>query len=562
MASRCLEDERNSPPGSAEGTEQAAAAELATGELALAVLAAPGPPQLIILGQLEQEDKLNLGATCTSLQQASLVWFPEVTAEVALAWINVAALAAWLARHQACLHLYDYTRNCWLSEWNNSLRALPASLVVSLTTSHHSCSKVSTLTALTKLELEGLESLRESISPRHLQPLTRLRQLGLRNGDISSIVEELLLLPALTGLQALNISSCSLQPMPRALSAHSQLTALDLSNNILSTTESLAALQRLQSLNLSCCNLPAVPAQLSALRALTSLDLTAIQLPSNGWQHLLPLVQLQSLILSSCNFTAVPVQLSALTALTHLDLSHNDLSGSSWQHLLPLTRLRHLDLSHCHLPAVPQQLSALRALTSLDLLALRPCSNGWQHLLPLVQLRALKLKHSSSKTVPEEVSALTALICLDLAGNKLKWGCQHLRSLTQLQNLDLSGCKLKAVPDQLSALAALTRLTLHASKKLAGGWQNLLCLTLLQNLDLSWCRLVAVPQQISVLTALTNLDLSRNSQLVGDWQHLLPLTQLRELDLQDVCLPRGELPFALAALAALPHLRMIHQSMW
>jgi hypothetical protein len=29
----------------------------ATGELALAVLAAPGPPQLAILGHLEQKDK-------------------------------------------------------------------------------------------------------------------------------------------------------------------------------------------------------------------------------------------------------------------------------------------------------------------------------------------------------------------------------------------------------------------------------------------------------------------------------------------------------------------------
>ncbi|KAI3424374.1 hypothetical protein D9Q98_009927 [Chlorella vulgaris] len=558
MASRCLEEERDIPLKLGEGTEQAAA-EWATGELALAVLAAPGPPQLAILGHLEQKDKLQLGATCTSLQQASLAWFPEVTVRVALGWINVAALAAWLARHQACLHLDDYTRNCSPSLWNNSLRALPASLVVSLTTSHHSCSKVSTLTALTKLELEGLESLYESISPRHLQPLTRLRQLGLRNGDIGSMVEELLLLPALTGLEALNMSSCSLQTMPRSPSAHSQLTALDLSNNLLSSTESLATLQRLQSLNLSCCNLTAVPAQLSALRALTSLDLTALRPRSNGWQHLLPLVQLQSLILSSCSLTAMPAQLSVLTALTHLDLSHNDLLGSNWQHLLPLTQLRHLDLSHCHLTALPAQLSALTALTSLNLLALRPCSDGWQHLLPLVQLRALNLRNSSAKTVPDQLSVLTALTGLDLAGNKLKRGCQHLRSLTQLQDLDLSGCRLKAVPDQLSA--ALTCLNLHASKKLAGGWQNLQCLTLLQDLDLSWCGLVAVPQQISVLTTLTYLDLSRNIQLTGDWQHLLPLTQLRFLDLRDVELPRGQAPFALAALAALPHLRVLNNRM-
>ncbi|KAL4853698.1 Leucine-rich repeat-containing protein 40 [Chlorella vulgaris] len=561
MASRCLEEERDIPLKLGEGTKQApatTAAERATDDLALAVLAVPGPPQLTILGQLEQEDKLNLGATCTSLQQASLVWFPEVTAEVAPGWTDVAALAAWLARHQACLHLCDLfhigsvfgtKHGLPEADWNDSLAVLPASLVVSLTTGYQFFSNVSTLTALTRLELDGRswkDCSDESISPRHLQPLTQLRQLSLKGVNIGSNAEELRLLPA--GLQALNMSSCSLQTMPRALAAHTQLTALDLSNNLLSTTESLATLQRLQSLNLRCCNLTAVPAQLSALMALTHLDLAGIELLNRGGQHLAPLIHLQSLILSSCNLTVVPAQLSALTALTRLDLREN-LLGSDWQYPLPLFKLQHLDLSNCHLTALPQQLSALTALTSLDLTAFWPRSNSWQHLLPLVQLRELILKESRLKTVPEQVSALTDLTRLDLACNKLKWGCQHLRSLTQLQNLDLSGCKLKTVPDQLSA--ALTHLNLHANNKLTGGWQNLLCLDLLQNLKLSWCRLVAVPQQISVLTALTNLDLSWNSQLAGGWQHLLPLTQLRFLHLRKAQLPEQE---AQALLAALPDL--------
>ncbi|KAL4852797.1 Leucine-rich repeat protein [Chlorella vulgaris] len=563
MASRCLEEERDIPLKLGEGTEQApatAAAERATDDLALAVLAPPGPPQLTILGQLEQEDKLNLGATCTSLQQASLVWFPEVAECMNLGETDVAALADWLARHHACLHLCDFslyddgTKHGPLeAEWNDSLTALPASLVVSLTTGYQLCSNVSTLTALTRLELEGWswkDCSNEIISHRHLQPLTRLRQLSLKGVNIGSNAEELQLLPA--GLQALNMSSCSLQTMPRALAAHTQLTALDLSNNLLSTTESLATLQRLQSLDLSCCKLGAVPAQLSVLTALTHLDLGGIELLNRGWQHLAPLIQLQRLALEYCSLIAVPQELSALTALTELDLSHNDSVGSNWQHLLHLTQLRHLDLPHCDLTALPQQLSALTALTSLDLTALLPRCNGWQHLLPLVQLRALKLKESMLKTVPEQVSALTALTRLNLAGNnKLNGGCQHLLFLTQLQDLDLSGCKLKTVPDQLSALAALTRLNLHANKKLAGGWQNLLCLTLLLDLNLCWCRLTTVPEQCSVLTALVSLNLARNRDLAGGWQHLLPLTQLRFLGVKNVRLPAQE---AQALLAALPDL--------
>jgi hypothetical protein len=44
--------------------------------------------------------RLNLGATCTSLRQASLAWFAEVTAVVQPGKTDVALLAAWLERHQ------------------------------------------------------------------------------------------------------------------------------------------------------------------------------------------------------------------------------------------------------------------------------------------------------------------------------------------------------------------------------------------------------------------------------------------------------------------------------
>jgi hypothetical protein len=43
---------------------------------------------------------VRLGSACTSLRQASLPWFPEVTVAVKLGWIHMASLAAWLERHQ------------------------------------------------------------------------------------------------------------------------------------------------------------------------------------------------------------------------------------------------------------------------------------------------------------------------------------------------------------------------------------------------------------------------------------------------------------------------------
>jgi Leucine-rich repeat (LRR) protein len=161
---------------------------------------------------------------------------------------------------------------------NDSLTALPASLVVSLTTRHQSCSNKFTLSAPTRLELEGLDCSDEFIPARHLQPLTQLRQLSLRDVDIDRNAEELQSLPALFRLQG----------MSRALSALIQLTALDLRSNSFSTSEPLATLQRLQSLDLSCCNLTAVPAQLSALTHSLFLTLLA---PSTSiaavstWHH-------------------------------------------------------------------------------------------------------------------------------------------------------------------------------------------------------------------------------------------------------------------------------------
>ncbi|KAI3425792.1 hypothetical protein D9Q98_007767 [Chlorella vulgaris] len=119
-------------------TTRAAAAPRAAGELAVWVLATPGPLQLTILGHLEHDDKMGLGSTCTTLRQASLVWFPEVTlvADVP-GQIDAASLAVWLQRHQACLHLENDLEACDIpevseAEWNDKLTALPPPLFTSL----------------------------------------------------------------------------------------------------------------------------------------------------------------------------------------------------------------------------------------------------------------------------------------------------------------------------------------------------------------------------------------------------------------------------------------------
>ncbi|KAI3434379.1 hypothetical protein D9Q98_002457 [Chlorella vulgaris] len=447
MASPWLEEERSGPlrpsGSTAAGPTTRAAAARAAGELALAVLAAPGPPQLTILSHLERNDKMRLGSACSSLRQASLAWFPEVTATLERK-SDVVSLAAWLERHQARLHLPNFqlpTLKDGASNeyWNDSLTALPPSLVTSLS----ACvleqpAAVSALTALTRLELNYADYLGDNLSIRisaYLQPLMRLRQLSVFKSDIGDNAEELLSLRALAGLQALQLTHCWLERIPRALSALTRLTALDLSSNRISAMAPLAALQRLQQLDLSFCSLTAVPEPVSELTALTRLDLADNEQLAGGWHLLLPLTQLQDLGLGLCGLTAVPQQLSALTALTRLDLGCNPLAGG-WQHLLALTQLQDLQLSGCGLTAVPQQMSARAALTRLHLFVNNKLAGNWQHLLPLTHLQDLEVESCSLAAVPQQLSALTALTCLDLSFNgQLASGWQHLLALTRLRKL-------------------------------------------------------------------------------------------------------------------------------
>ncbi|KAL4852880.1 SEC12-like protein 2 [Chlorella vulgaris] len=564
-ASRCLEED------STDATD-------AAGELALAVFAAAGPPQLTILGHLERDDKMSFGSSCAGLRLASQAWFSEVTVELQPGKIDVASLDAWLGRHQACLHIigdmdYVFCDAASTVEWAGSLVALPSSLLTSLVV--HSMyglpAAVSSLTALTRLEWLGTDvgeyidenavedyHLLGSVSANHLRSLTRLRQLSLDGTDLGSSVEELLSLPALVGLQSLSLCSCNLERVPPMLSALAQLTSVDLSYN-----RDAANGAHLQSLCLGHCRLTVVPEQLAGITNLTHLDLSDNKRLLGGWQHLLPLIQLRRLSLARCNLQVLPGQLAALTVLSSLDLTKNWQMERGWQHLLSLTQLQSLELCCCdfiavpeQLPAltaltyltghkhqreadelnltgVPEQLSALTALTRLHLYNDKQLADGWRHLLHLTQLQDLDLVVCSLAAVPGPLSALTALtrLCLLTKGNALLRGWEPLRQLTCLCSLRIVGSRSTAVPEQLSALTALTHLELSGNSQLVSGWQHLIPLTQLQDLDVSGCRFAAVPEQMSALTALTRLDMGFNT-LESGWQHLQLLPRLKKLHLK------------------------------
>ncbi|KAL4858346.1 hypothetical protein ACK3TF_001817 [Chlorella vulgaris] len=260
MAARCPQEERNGRHSCTNGTNRGlntgAAATHAASELALGVLTAPGPPQLTILGQLERNDKMRLGSTCSSLRQATLSWFPVIVKHMVVPGkTDVASFAAWLERHQTVLHLSMYVsygleeeeedddddddddetftddfseteddHALWLTEdeCNNSLTALPASLVTTLTVTSLLAlpAAVSTLTGLTQLDLferpvmQWDDALPARVCAHHLRPLAWLRQLSLADSDMGSNAKELLSLPALTGLRDLDLMRCGLKQLP------------------------------------------------------------------------------------------------------------------------------------------------------------------------------------------------------------------------------------------------------------------------------------------------------------------------------------------------------------
>ncbi|KAL4855745.1 Malignant fibrous histiocytoma-amplified sequence 1 [Chlorella vulgaris] len=319
-----VQEECNSPATSIEDLKQAPADTAADGarELVLAVLSTPGPPQLTILGHLEQNDKLNLGATCTSLRLASLTWISEVTVEVNPDKPDVASLAAWLDRHQV-------------------------QLSVKLDLSSY---KANSATCLWTLRTFNLSVDLGMLAGSALAPLATLQH-----------------------IESLDLQACRLKAVPEQVSALTALTRLDLSRNwgLAGGWQHLLPLTQLQALRLYSCRLTALPEQLAALTALTALDLEDNH-QVKSWQHLLPLTILRDLSLDDCSLKAVPQQLSALTALTHLDLAWNRGLKSGWEHLLPLTELQALCLFACGLTAVPQ----LSALTALSVRGVRPHPPG------------------------------------------------------------------------------------------------------------------------------------------------------------------------------------------
>ena len=318
-----------------------------------------------------------------------------------------------------------------------------------------------------------------------LEWATNLTALYLSGNAITSLSP----LRALPQLQTLDIGYNTLRD-PSVLQGLTNLTTLTLNGNTVTDLSPLAGLPNLTSLSVSSCSL----SNLTGIGALAHLQ--SITLGYNGL----------------CD----PSPLAILTNLTYVELEGNPLAGTAG--LAGLSQVVNLDLASCSL----SDLGGLRGLTNLQTLTL--FDNLIRDLSPLAGLTNLTFLalDSNPLTSLAALGGLSRLATLTLADCHLA-SLASLPGLTALQFLYLPNNRIR----DLAPLAGLTNLTtLYLTGNSPTNLAPLGALPALNTLDLSSCSL----SNVSSLAPLTHLQsLSLAYDRITDISALSGLTNLYSL---------------------------------
>ncbi|KAJ0032665.1 hypothetical protein NQD34_002746 [Periophthalmus magnuspinnatus] len=262
---------------------------------------------------------------------------------------------------------------------------------------------------------------------------TDLTKLLLSSNQLTTLSEELRLLPALT---TLDLHDNQIQSLPRAIGELQELRQLRLSSNQLRALPlELFSLALLSSLTLQHNLLESLPPELGQLTSLTELNLSR-----NHLQEL-------------------PCSLGDLRHLQKLSLEHNQL-GSLPDSVGRLSCLRLLDCNNNQLTTLP---SSLAQMTSLEQLFLRQNRLTLVPPLPSDSLKELYLADNQISTLgSEQMSGLSVLSSLELRGNKISTLPEGALPST-LTRLDLSNNDIGILPPTLGLLPNLTVLLLEGN---------------------------------------------------------------------------------------------------
>ncbi|PQP96030.1 putative LRR receptor-like serine/threonine-protein kinase [Prunus yedoensis var. nudiflora] len=311
--------------------------------------------------------------------------------------------------------------------------------------------------------------------PYQLENLTRLEYLDLSSDeygwfDDSIYAKNLNLLPNLSGLKHLDLSSTNLSVVVGWLEAVNMLPKLrslilwwcDLPPPIISSVSVMNSSKSLVHVDLSYNNLNS---SIFQLLSGTHTNLVELDLSRNnftgvfGWLEAINMFpKLSNLILSGCNLpppiiSSVSVMNSS-KSLVHVDLSFNNLNSSIFQLLSGThTNLVHLDLSGNNFTGVVGWLEAANMLPKLSNLILSRCN------LPPPITSSVSVMNSSK-----------SLVRVDLSDNNLNSSIFHSLSgtHTNLVELDLSWNNLNgsSIPDDFGNMSSLAYLTLSGCCKI------------------------------------------------------------------------------------------------
>ena len=310
----------------------------------------------------------------------------------------------------------------------------------------------------------------------------------------------------------LDLSSCKLDHIPKAVSQMTWLTELDLQNNQISLISGLERMTNLSILGLYNNQIN----QISGLEGLTRL--TRLDLEKNEIQHisgLESLTRLTRLELQNNQISQIS-GLEGLTSLEELYLEDNQISQISG--LESLTHLTELDLDSNQI----QRISGLENLSSLTNLDLR--NNEISQISGLESLTSLNELYLGNNQISQisGLEGLTSLEELYLEDNQISQ-ISGLESLTRLNELYLNNNQIS----QISGLESLTHLTkLNLRDNEISQISGLKSLTSLNELYLNNNQISQI-SGLESLTSLTTIDLDGNQiqQIAG----LESLTRLNEL---------------------------------
>jgi Leucine-rich repeat (LRR) protein len=300
--------------------------------------------------------------------------------------------------------------------------------------------------------------------------------------------------------------------MPEELSALSDLTVLDLSNNRITGAIPTMKYVGLKYLNLASNSLVgSLHPSIAALTSLTSLYVGDNSLTSTLPESLALLSNLQVFHFGQNQIVGtIPEAVSNLSLLQELNTTRNRLSGSIGfiQHL---TQVVHLDLSYNQFEhTIPEGIGRLKALRNVDL--------SENHLIG---------------TLPSSIGTLNALELLQGSGNSLSgtFPWSSFTENTRLTTLSMANNKLSGslpLPLQLSKFDATLEVVELSGNHLSGKLPNW-SFKSLKELRLSRNGLTGTLPEFGLMASISLMDFSANAlsnTIPSTWQNFASLEWL------------------------------------